>query len=320
MSNSFLLELRKTYRFYVRTRINMSALYKIDARKTHPLYEPKSWRKMLVAAYASGTCLNVQNIIEFQNCLDLTGKSWNIKPNNFYLGCPFKITEIFSDEHTKRACFLEDKFNIRRTTIDKPPSEEDEKYLDNRWQYDRKMARILNRRSIDFFFFGGTGKSISKPFLLSYKERIIAVNMGDLSKRDGDRKFLYFGKKSILKSIVAGEKQTRISVFLLGNTIKENILLNLSRPMSFLLLNELEEYKFAKNKSQFRSRDLDEYALSFLQNRAKHSKLFQIVHHNVEALIKQRSHFILARTILDLSLGLYYKDSKGNIIHSRYCD
>jgi hypothetical protein len=257
---------------------------------------------MLVATYARGTCLNCQNIIEFQKTLDLTYKSFDA-PSHFQItGCPFKISEIFSLGHTKRAYYLSRKYNIRHTIIDNPPAESDPNFNKLRWNYDRKLAGILKRRAIDFIFFGGTGQSISVPFIRTFKNRILGVNIGDLRQTDSSGMPLFFGQKGVLKTILAGREELAVSIFLLSIPRQLSRIVKVSRIFPLLDLDRVEIHNFKKNRN-LNVDKLEELVSEIISKREKYPVLFQVVHKNIENAIRKYTHYTLAETILYISLG-----------------
>jgi folate-dependent phosphoribosylglycinamide formyltransferase PurN len=290
------------------------------------LYEPRSWRKMHVATYASGTCLNIQNILEFQMAIADSGKIWDIRKNMQLRGTPFLFTEIFSDRQTRRAPNLAERYGIRHSFIPDPPrhaawtaegNSENVEYLDRmldteRWRYDRHMARILSRRPIDFFFFGGTGANISPPFIRSFPNRILAVNLGDLSARDFNGHYKYFGQRSVLKTIMTGRTEVRISVFFLKQKHQPGDIIEISDPLPLENLDEIADFPFDTYRNM-NAEELEDAAMELQRNRTKHGDFFRIVYQNVERVIRLRAHFVLARCLLDLSLGRYYQNKWGKV-------
>lgn len=282
-----------------------------------PLYEPHPWRKMLVSTYISGLGISAHEIIELQEALDMAHRHWAINSRQKQYGCPFKVSELFAHDPSPRGERLSEKFNIRLSVIPPAPGKNEPNYRKARWRYDLNMARILNRRPVDFFFFSGSAEGLTTPFLQGFRGRILALNTGNLLKRDLKGELLYFGRYGVLKAMLAGETQTTVSVFVVGHKGGVGRLLHLTPPYNLEIPPQIEEV--AADPAQRRDTAwLEQRAREIAANRVYFKEVWLAARRNTDNLIRYRGYPSLARTLMDLAWGNYGTNNQGELLYKGY--
>jgi phosphoribosylglycinamide formyltransferase 1 len=84
-----------------------------------------------------------------------------------------------------------------------------------REDYDDQTGEIFSRLAIDYVLLAGYPYVLTEPLLARFPQRILAIHDADLSRRDP----LYAGAHAVRDAILAGENETRSSVYLVTRDV-----------------------------------------------------------------------------------------------------
>lgn len=99
-----------------------------------------------------------------------------------------------------------------------------------RAEYDAELADVFVRLAVDYVILCGYGYVITRPLLGAFEGKILAIHDGDLSLRDGNGRRFYAGPHAVRDALLAGEAETRSSVYIVSDEIGRGPLYMLSAP------------------------------------------------------------------------------------------
>lgn len=96
--------------------------------------------------------------------------------------------------------------------------------LNAREEYDYELAELLTRMRIDYVLLAGYDYIVTRPILSAFEGRVIVLHHADLSLRDRT----YAGPHPVRDAILAGENETRMTVYVATKDIARGPLFLLS--------------------------------------------------------------------------------------------
>ncbi len=96
-----------------------------------------------------------------------------------------------------------------------------------REDYDDASGDLLSRLAVDYVLLAGYPYVVTEPLLARYPQRVLAIHDADLSRRDDT---LYAGAHAVRDAILAGENETRSSVYLVTRDVARGPLFLLGAP------------------------------------------------------------------------------------------
>lgn len=110
-----------------------------------------------------------------------------------------------------------------------------------RWreEYDEGVGELLERMKPDYILLDGYQYIITEPILARFPGRILAIHDADLSLRLADPPRLYAGPHAVRDAIMAGEAETRSSIYLVTRDVAQGplFLLGASYPVAEMVVH-----------------------------------------------------------------------------------
>ena len=97
-----------------------------------------------------------------------------------------------------------------------------------REDYDEDLGELLHRLNIDYVLLAGYNYILTEPMLARFPHKVLALHDADLSVRSEDR--FYAGTHAVRDAILAGEAETRSSMFMVTRDVARGPLFLLSGP------------------------------------------------------------------------------------------
>lgn len=97
-----------------------------------------------------------------------------------------------------------------------------------REDYDEELGELLHRLNIDYVLLAGYHYILTEPVLARFPHKVLAVHDADFSLRSDGR--TYAGPHAVRDAILAGETETRSSVYMVTRDIARGPLFLLSGP------------------------------------------------------------------------------------------
>lgn len=97
--------------------------------------------------------------------------------------------------------------------------------LRNRAEYDRELADVFLRANVDYILLCGYDYILTDVLLMEFRDRVIAVHDADLTLRDPEGRRLYAGIHAVRQAVLAGEPETRSSMYIVTRDIARGPLL-----------------------------------------------------------------------------------------------
>ena len=246
------------------------------AEKLTPLYNHPE-RIMRVAGFMSGSGSNLRKIIEHELHL-------NQEVGHSY----FHVAVIFSDNFESNAVKIGMDYDIPVLTRDKKAfyKKRGKPLADMqvRAEFDALTVRALSVYECPVAAYAGY-MSIASPILVN---TFLGVNVhpADLSITDESGKRKYTGDHAVLDALVAGEGELRSSTHLITNEVDGGPVLMISAPVSlgYGIPTDLAGRKSLANDYQ-------------------------------EVLKKVGDWVVFPRTLEDIAVGRFSKDSNGNLYY-----
>lgn len=95
-----------------------------------------------------------------------------------------------------------------------------------REEYDERTGDLLAGLSIDYVLLAGYSYVVTEPLLARFPERVLAIHDADLSRRNA----IYAGAHAVRDAILAGENETRSSIYLVTRDVAQGPLFLLGAP------------------------------------------------------------------------------------------
>lgn len=95
-----------------------------------------------------------------------------------------------------------------------------------REEYDEELAELFSRMSIDYILLAGYRYVLTDPMLARFPGRILAIHDSDLSRRET----IHAGPHAVRDAILAGEQETRSSVYMVTRDVARGPLFLLGGP------------------------------------------------------------------------------------------
>jgi len=242
-----------------------------------PLVNIKPNQPLKVGILISGSGTNAEKIYEYQ------------KANP---GCNFKVELIFSDNPNSRAKEIGEKNNIPYEIFSikkffKTHPELKRFSLKDRKQYDKKVAKILEKYNIDLLVYAGYMNITTKPIISQFLG--VNVHPADLSIKDknGNRKLI--GGQAVKDAIKLGLKEIASTTHFITLGVDQGPIIMISKPIKIII-----------PKDKDIKTDLDE-----------------IADLNQDRLKEQGDWVIFPKTIELIAQGKIKQDSKGIIYYKK---
>lgn len=95
-----------------------------------------------------------------------------------------------------------------------------------REEYDERTGELLASLKIDYVLLAGYPYVLTEPLLARFPERVLAIHDADLSRRNA----IYAGAHAVRDAILAGENETRSSIYLVTRDVAHGPLFLLGAP------------------------------------------------------------------------------------------
>lgn len=111
-------------------------------------------------------------------------------------------------------------------------AEQRQSYRNLRWreEYDDGVGELLERMKPDYILLDGYQYILTEPVLARFPGRILAIHDADLSRRLGDPPRIYAGPHAVRDAILAGEPETRSSIYMVTRDVAQGPLFLLGQP------------------------------------------------------------------------------------------